>query len=87
MAFAEDTTPYFADFGSNATLGGVAVRGIFDDAYADPLGSQMPDVPSMQGTLTEALAWEKGVPAPRWYDRVSPRVADPLFRQRVLGER
>lgn len=57
-----------------------------DEAYADPLGSSMPDVPSMQGTLTEALAWEKGVPAPRWYDRVSPKIADPLFRARVLHE-
>jgi nucleoside-diphosphate-sugar epimerase len=58
-----------------------------DEAYADPLGSAQPDVPSTQGTLTEALAWEKGLPAPRWYDRSSQKVADPLFRQRVLGER
>ncbi|WP_338504825.1 polysaccharide deacetylase family protein [Sphingomonas kaistensis] len=58
-----------------------------DEAYADPLGSRLPDVPSMQGTLTEARAWEQGMPAPRWYDRVSPKIADPLFRQRVLGER
>ena len=57
-----------------------------DAAYRDPLREAMPDVPSAQGTLTEALAWEKGLPAPRWYDRVSPRVADPLFAQRVLGE-
>ena len=57
-----------------------------DEAYADPLGSSQPDVPSMQGTLTEALAWERGFPAPRWYDRVSAKVADPLFRARVLHE-
>ncbi|UUR09036.1 polysaccharide deacetylase family protein [Sphingomonas glaciei] len=57
-----------------------------DEAYRDPIGSLHPDVPSMQGTLTEALAWEKGLAAPRWYDRVSPKVADPLFAQRVLGE-
>lgn len=57
-----------------------------DEAYRDPIGQLMPDVPSVQGTLTEALAWEKGLPAPRWYDRVSPKVADPLFRERVLGE-
>ena len=30
MAFAEDLTPYFADFGDAATLAGVAVRVIFD---------------------------------------------------------
>ncbi|NJC06746.1 peptidoglycan/xylan/chitin deacetylase (PgdA/CDA1 family) [Sphingomonas kaistensis] len=57
-----------------------------DEAYADPLGSSQPDVPSTQGTLTEALAWEQGLPAPRWYDRVAPKVADPLFRARVLHE-
>ena len=56
-----------------------------DEAYRDPLGKALPDVPSAQGTLTEALAWEKGLPEPRWYDRASPRSADPLFNQRVLG--
>ena len=55
-----------------------------DEAYRDTLGQAAPDVPSAQGTLTEALAWEKGLPEPRWYDRASPRVADPLFEQRVL---
>lgn len=57
-----------------------------DEAYADPITGLAPDVPSAQGTLTEALAWAKGLPAPRWYDRVSPRVADPLFATRVLKE-
>jgi hypothetical protein len=28
----------FSDFGVDATLNGTAVRGIFDDAYMDPLG-------------------------------------------------
>ena len=55
-----------------------------DEAYRDPIGRLMPDVPSAQGTLTEALAWQKGLPAPRWYDRASPKVANPLFEQRVL---
>lgn len=57
-----------------------------DKAFADPLAAAMPDVPSAQGTLTEALAWEKGLPAPRWYARASPRVANPLFAERVLKE-
>ncbi len=57
-----------------------------DQAFADPIGRAMPDVPSAQGTLTEALAWEKGLPAPRWYDGASPRVADPIFARRVLKE-
>ena len=35
MAFTEDFTAFFStdEFASNATLGGVAVRGIFDKAY------------------------------------------------------
>lgn len=57
-----------------------------DKAFADPIGTATPDVPSAQGTLTEALAWEKGLPAPRWYQRSSPRIADPLFASRVLME-
>ncbi len=57
-----------------------------DEAYADPIGKVAPDVPSAQGTLTEALAWEKGLPAPRWYARSSPSVANPLFASRVLKE-
>jgi peptidoglycan-N-acetylglucosamine deacetylase len=38
-----------------------------DKAYADPIAKAMPDTPSAQGSLIEALAWEKGLPAPRWY--------------------
>lgn len=57
-----------------------------DEAFADPISKAAPDVPSAQGTLTEALAWEKGFPAPRWYGRVNPRIADPLFAARVLKE-
>jgi peptidoglycan/xylan/chitin deacetylase (PgdA/CDA1 family) len=58
-----------------------------DEAFADPIATATPDVPSAQGTLTEALAWEKGLPAPRWYERASPKIANPLFDQRVLKER
>lgn len=32
--FTEDFSTYFAEFGSDATLGGAAVRGVFDNAYA-----------------------------------------------------
>lgn len=38
MAFIEDLTPFFADFGIAATVGGVAVVGIFDNNYATALG-------------------------------------------------
>ena len=55
---------------------------------ADPVAASAAsvDVPSAQGTLTEALAWEKGLPAPRWYERNNTEVLGRLFRKRVLGE-
>lgn len=57
-----------------------------DTAYADPVGEAMPDVPSAQGTLTEALAWQAGVPAPRWYRYNQTDLATAVFRDKVLGE-
>lgn len=59
-----------------------------DDAFADPVAASAAsvDVPSAQGTLTEALAWEKGLPAPRWYERNNTAVLERLFREQVLGE-
>ncbi|WP_332872609.1 polysaccharide deacetylase family protein [Allopontixanthobacter sediminis] len=56
-----------------------------DEAFADPIGQLQPDVPSAQGTLTEALAWELGLPAPRWYARNNPSLAGDEFRRRVIG--
>ena len=58
-----------------------------DTAYHDPLKTAAPDVPSANGTLTELLAWEKGLPAPRWYARNDLRIANPLFAERVLHEK
>jgi peptidoglycan/xylan/chitin deacetylase (PgdA/CDA1 family) len=58
-----------------------------DAAYADPISKKRPDVPSARGTLTEALAWEKGLPAPRWYERDNTKVANALFQERVLKEK
>ncbi|MFD1035609.1 polysaccharide deacetylase family protein [Sphingomonas hankookensis] len=57
-----------------------------DIAYRDPIAKLHPDVPSAQGTLLEAIAWEKGLPAPRWYDRNTLSIATPLYRRRVLHE-
>ena len=57
-----------------------------DEAFADPISTLEPDVPSAQGTLTEALAWEKGLPAPRWYERNDTKLANRLFAERVLKE-
>lgn len=41
MAFAEDLDVFFspADFAVAATLQGVAVNGIFDEDYVEPLGN------------------------------------------------
>lgn len=57
-----------------------------DAAYADPIGKEMPDTPSANGTLTEALAWAAGVPAPRWYRYNETDLATAAFRDKVLGE-
>lgn len=57
-----------------------------DAAYADPIHTTAPNVPSAQGTLLEAIAWEKGMPAPRWYARLDTNMANALFAERVLHE-
>jgi peptidoglycan/xylan/chitin deacetylase (PgdA/CDA1 family) len=57
-----------------------------DTAYADPIGKEMPDTPSANGTLSEALAWAAGVPAPRWYRYNDTDLATVVFREKVLGE-
>lgn len=57
-----------------------------DEAYADPIARASPDTPSAQGTRTEAMAWEKGLPTPRWYERENVKVANALFAERVLKE-
>jgi len=38
MAFVESFAPFFADFGVDATLNSVPVRGIFDAAYGEAFG-------------------------------------------------
>jgi peptidoglycan/xylan/chitin deacetylase (PgdA/CDA1 family) len=59
-----------------------------DEAYADPIAAlaMTVDVPSAQGTLTEAIAWAAGEPAPRWYERNNTELQGRLFRERVLHE-
>jgi peptidoglycan/xylan/chitin deacetylase (PgdA/CDA1 family) len=58
-----------------------------DEALADPIATAIPDVPSAQGPVTEKIAWEKGLPAPRWYERDDVKVANALFAERVLKEK
>jgi peptidoglycan-N-acetylglucosamine deacetylase len=57
-----------------------------DAAYADPISKVMPDVPSAQGSLIEAMAWEKKLPAPRWYKYNDTDLATKLFHENVLKE-
>lgn len=57
-----------------------------DRAMADPIYAELPDTPYANGTLSEMLAWEKGITGPRWYERNDTKLAGRLFRQRVLHE-
>jgi peptidoglycan-N-acetylglucosamine deacetylase len=57
-----------------------------DEAYKDRIAKLMPDTPSAQGTLTEALAWEKGLPAPRWYKYNNTDLLTAQFNEKVLKE-
>lgn len=47
MAFVEDLSPFFADFGDDATLAGVGVRVIFDGPGAQ-LGGMTVETPVVQ---------------------------------------
>ncbi len=58
-----------------------------DEAYADPISQAMPDTPFANGSLIEAMAWEKGLPEPRWYKYNDTALADALFREKVLKEK
>ena len=55
-----------------------------DEAYTDPIARMRPDVPSAQGTLIEAIAWEMKMPPPWWYEGNDTRLYERLFRERVL---
>lgn len=57
-----------------------------DEAYADPIAMLAPDVPHATGTLTEMVAWENGLPAPRWYKYNDTKLAARVFWEKVLGE-
>jgi len=59
-----------------------------DEAYADPLAVEATrvDTPYANGTLTEALAWQKGLPSPRWYRYNNTKLARETFDREVLGK-
>lgn len=55
-----------------------------DLAFADPIYHQPLDGIAVNGTLPEALAWQKGIGGPLYYERNDLRLADALFDSRVL---
>lgn len=57
-----------------------------DAAFADPIYRQRGDFDSANGTLPEALAWEKRLPGPLYYERNDVALADRLFAERVLHD-
>lgn len=60
-----------------------------DAAYADPFADSAAtyDTPSAGGTLTEQVAWQNGLPAPRWYEGNNTELASQWFNTRVLAEK
>ena len=55
-----------------------------DEAYADPIYDQQGDFDSANGTLPEALAWQRRLPGPLYYERNDIARANRLFAERVL---
>ena len=58
--FVEDTSAFFSDFGIAAIVGGVACRGIFDEAYAEAFGMIAGASPSL--LVTTGVAADIGAP-------------------------
>jgi peptidoglycan/xylan/chitin deacetylase (PgdA/CDA1 family) len=57
-----------------------------DTAYADPVYHVAPDVPAANGTVPEAIALQKGIPGPLWYERNDTKLAGALFEARVMHQ-
>lgn len=57
-----------------------------DAALADPIYHREPNIPTDNGTLSEAIATEKGITGPLWYGRTDLKVADALFEARVMHQ-
>lgn len=56
MAFIEDTSMFFADFGVDAVVDGVNVVGIFDKAYQESFGIVSGDNPILVVSSNVAAA-------------------------------
>ena len=55
-----------------------------DAAFADPIYRQTGDFDSANGTLPEAIAWQRRIRGPLYYERNDLPLADRLFAERVL---
>ena len=57
-----------------------------DEAFADPIGEAMPDVPYSAGTLIGSMAWEKDIQPPLSPVWITESMSTFLFKRRVLKE-
>ena len=55
-----------------------------DAAFADPIYDQTGDFDSANGTLPEAIGWERKIPGSLYYERNDLPLANRLFAERVL---
>ena len=55
-----------------------------DEAYADPIATEQPDVPYASGTLIGSMAWERDVPPPAYPLWMSTDMMSLLFDNRVV---
>lgn len=60
MPFTEDLTPYFADYGIDAVVNGVACVGIFDAVYAAALGFTAGNTPVLLLQAGDVVGVEQG---------------------------
>ncbi|MDG6077901.1 polysaccharide deacetylase [Erythrobacter litoralis] len=55
-----------------------------EEAYADPIAAEQPDVPYAYGTLIGSMAWERDVPPPAYPLWMSTDMMSLLFDRRVV---
>jgi peptidoglycan-N-acetylglucosamine deacetylase len=58
-----------------------------DEAYADPLAKEQPDLRDTNGTILQMVARAKKVPGPYWFDRNEVQAMRMLFDSRVLRQK
>ncbi len=56
-----------------------------DEAFADPVYREAPEVPFAQGTLFEQMAWAQDLPEPRWFEMNSSEKLAAAFEAEVVA--